>query len=359
MTSVWIGHSTWRGQSPARTSPSKPTRMIRSAVTSSNPNVAAFIHTPRPSGSRADTCPQMKSSWPLAPRMRQPRATSSRSSSMVSGSVMDIPPKRFRVSDLRTSGSGLPAEDDIRGGWEHMFDVVRRTPLPLCLLVPRRGLAARRDRPRRARAGIRGGCPDRSQLGLGIDGVRGVRARTWVASDPRCRGRPCRRSSSDTARGERRRLVESLPHPDSRARAHARKGNPARPPPPPAPPAHPRPDHPPIASVRRADRHPEPRKGTDLPERLRVAGGARRVHAQAPARCVRTRSSPGRAAAPVPARRSRPQPAPRASRGSDRRAVRGHGKRPCAHARSSPASGRARGHSPAHHARCLRARAAR
>ena len=103
----------------------------------------------------------------------------------------------------------------------------------------------------------------------------------------------------------------------------------------------------------------EPRRGADLPERLRVAGGARRVHAQAPARCVRTRSPPGRAAAAVPARRSRPQPAPRASRGSARRAVRGHGERPCAHARSSPASGRAGGRAPAHHARCLRARAAR
>ena len=104
-----------------------------------------------------------------------------------------------------------PAQNDIRAGWEHVFDVVRRTPLPLGLLVPRRSLAARRDRSRRARAGIRGGCLDRSQLGLGLDGVRCGSTGARVASDPRRRGRPCRRSSSDVARGERRRLVESVP----------------------------------------------------------------------------------------------------------------------------------------------------
>ena len=112
-----------------------------------------------------------------------------------------------------------------------------------------------------------------------------------------------RRAPPDAARRGCRRLVEPVPHPDPRARAHARKGT--RPPAP----------IPASQAFVELSGRPWSRRGAGLPERLRAARGARRVHAPAPARGVRTRSPAGRATAAVPARRSRAQPPPPASRG--------------------------------------------
>ena len=68
---------------------------------------------------------------------------------------------------------------------------------------------------------------------------------------------------------------------------------------------------------------------------------------------------PRRAAAPLPPPRPRAQPRPGRARRPPRRALRGHGQRPRAHARARAAAGRLRGHPRAHDARRLRAAAPR
>ena len=68
---------------------------------------------------------------------------------------------------------------------------------------------------------------------------------------------------------------------------------------------------------------------------------------------------PRRAAAPLPPPRPRAQPRPRRARRAPRRALRGDGQRPRAHARARAAAGRLRGHPRAHDARRLRAAAPR
>ena len=60
----------WRRPSPASTSPSSDTSTTRSRVISSKPHPAAFIHAPRPLGSRIDAWPQMRSACPAAPSAR-------------------------------------------------------------------------------------------------------------------------------------------------------------------------------------------------------------------------------------------------------------------------------------------------
>ena len=148
--------------------------------------------------------------------------------------------------------------------------------------------------PAALRARLPGARADRPQLGLGLDGVRRDRPRARAAADPRGGGRPRRRPASDAARRGRQGLVEPVPDPDPRARAHAREAGPA------------------VAGVRRARGRARARRGTGLPERMRAAGGARRAHAPAAARGVRSRPAEDRAPAAVPARRPGPQPAARA-----------------------------------------------
>ena len=66
ITARWTWLSRWGLPSPSRLSPRQPTSSTRSGVTSSKDQPAAFIHTPRPSGSRTATCPQTRSDWPAA-----------------------------------------------------------------------------------------------------------------------------------------------------------------------------------------------------------------------------------------------------------------------------------------------------
>jgi hypothetical protein len=63
-------------------------RITCSAVISSKPNEVAFIQIPRPRGARAETCPQINSSCPVAVRMRPPSATCSRSSCSVNARLL-------------------------------------------------------------------------------------------------------------------------------------------------------------------------------------------------------------------------------------------------------------------------------
>src|SRR5208282_5393423 len=57
MISVWMGYSLCRPPVPWRTSPEGLTSWTHSGVISSSPHPLAFIHTPRPWGSRAEAWP--------------------------------------------------------------------------------------------------------------------------------------------------------------------------------------------------------------------------------------------------------------------------------------------------------------
>ncbi len=168
---------------------------------------------------------------------------------------------------------------------------------------------------------------------------------------------------------ERTRLHEPLPAADDRPRpdpglelaraepAPALTARRSRPRPPPRSTAA-------CAAARRA--HPGRRRGARLPLGLRPRrrpGRAHRPRQQdgsraarpAPARSLRPRSLPGRAAAAAVARRSDPQPAPRRACRGARRAGGRHGQRPLPRSSPGAASGRARRHPPARHARVDRA----
>ncbi len=246
---------------------------------------------------------------------------------------------------------------------------IRRAALPLRLLLPGRRLAARRAGGRRPGARAHHAGPHRPRLGLGLDGVRAGRARPgWPAPHPRRRGDGDRRdvrrpAPPHAARARRPRVGQPLPAAHPRPCPHA--GVPLRTPRAAArrPPARARLGDADLARGGRAAHHPRgrrgPRRGPGLPQRLRAPGSPRRAdHAPAAAR-VRARRLPRRAAAALPPPRPRAQPRPGRARRSPRRSVRGHGQRPCAHARAREAAGRLRGHPRAHHARRLRTPAPR
>ena len=233
---------------------------------------------------------------------------------------------------------------------------VRRAPLPLRLLVPRRRVAAGGARGGRGRAGARHPRADRPQHGLGLDGVRGGGRGARVEGDPRGGGRrggarsrarraqPRGGPSPDAAGGRRGGLAQPVPDPHARARAHARWVLGAA-------------DRGPAGRAARVRGGARGRAG--LPERLRHPRHARRAGASPPARRLRARQPAGRAPAPVPALRPRAQPAAGRAGGAARGAVRGDRRRPRPRPGARAAAGRVRGPAPPHGARCVGADAAR
>src|ERR1700740_1710848 len=83
--------------------------------------------------------------------------------------------------------------------YANICSYVRGAALPFGLLVPRWRLAPGRAGGHGAGAGVRGAGPDRSQLGLRVDGVRRLGARAWPAPHPWRRDRPGRWPASDAA----------------------------------------------------------------------------------------------------------------------------------------------------------------
>ena len=258
---------------------------------------------------------------------------------------------------------------------EHVFVAVRRAPLPLRLLVPRRGLAARRAGGRRAASAgtrrSRSPTTTRSRarwssrrrpgaLGLRADprgGGDGVRFRGG-------RGRP--HAHLTLLVRDAPRLGQPLPAAHARARAHAgirprppRSGPPGR-----GPAARARLEDAHVTRRGLAERHARgrrgPRRGPRLPQRLRAPGRARRAD-DAPRCCAPSGATRFRVELQRPFHRH-----DRAlnrgaggARRSPRGAVRGHRQRPRPHARARAAAGRVRGHPRAHDARRLRAAAPR
>jgi len=150
---------------------------------------------------------------------------------------------------------------------------VRRAPLPLGLLVPRRGLAARRARGRRGAARVRRARADRPQRPRRLDGVRPGRGLAGPPGHPRRGDRPRGRASPHASGGEHTGVAQPVPDHHARARGG----------PPSAPFAQERrlaggvtrlaPQGGP-APGRHARVRPRARRGPRVPERLRAARGA-------------------------------------------------------------------------------------
>ena len=150
---------------------------------------------------------------------------------------------------------------------------VRRAALPLRLLLPRRRVAARGARRRRAEPRPRGARAHRPRLAVGLDGVRAGGEGARAAGDPR-RGGDARRARRrragappHAARPRRDRLAQPLPAADEGARAHARRTA--------ARPQRPR---------GRRRRRRAARRRARLPQRLRDPRRARRADDAPPAR---------------------------------------------------------------------------
>ena len=219
---------------------------------------------------------------------------------------------------------------------------VRRAPLPLRLLVPRRRLAARRARGGRGAARVRRARADRPQPSSGsmefaqAAAALGLRAIHGAEID--LEDEPPPHAAGGDARGWRN-LCRLL----TRAHAHDRATQERAPPPGP--------------SARSTTVESPARRGPGVPERLRAPRGARRADA-APA--ARAPSGPSASASSCSARSSattaRATAALAALAGRLGRAVRGHRQRPRARAHARAAAGRVRGDAPAHDARRLGAR---
>ena len=191
--------------------------------------MTVLLYAPKPARVRVD-----ERGRPVAAEGRRSRPCARSGSSRIAGG----PPSRSAAttSSLRsrtgaarscfqTGRTGSASGPTTRTG------LSRRTPLPLGLLVPRRGLLARRPRGRRRRAGPRGAGDHRPRRRLGRNGVRlGLPA----PGSPPDRGRRGHRGAPGARHGAwhlvppdapgrvGRGLAEPVPAPHRGPRPHAR-----------------------------------------------------------------------------------------------------------------------------------------